>query len=161
MHAEGCLPSPQKPVAECPPLGPLQKQVQFNLGNDLGEAPSLPTDLANFLGGNDADEWNDTPHHLASLTAGPSQLPFDNGYQTCPTHTRGAQPNTTGKPMATIWAEPQPRRMPSHVDQADNWILVQISWEEKCPYWWKELRALYWGCLVGDLSNIHALEFSQ
>ena len=27
MHAKGCPPSPQRPVAECPPLGPVQKWV--------------------------------------------------------------------------------------------------------------------------------------
>ena len=32
MHTEGCPPSPHTPVTECPPLAPVQKQVQFNLG---------------------------------------------------------------------------------------------------------------------------------
>ena len=64
MHAKGYPPSLQKPVAECPPLGLVQKQVWFNLGNDLGEAPSLPLDLANFLGGNTTNKQNDTSHHL-------------------------------------------------------------------------------------------------
>ena len=83
-------------------LRPGAKQVQFNLVADLGEAPSLSMDLANFLGGNATDEWNDAPHHSAPSIAGPSQLPHDNGHQLCPTHTRGAQPKTTVKPMAVI-----------------------------------------------------------
>ena len=62
--------------------------------------------------------------------------------------------------MATVQAKPQSRRMPNLVDQADEWIQVQMSWAERHPHWWKELRALYQGCLVGDLSDIHALEFS-
>ena len=68
MHAKGCPPSLHTPVAECPPLAPVQKQVQFDLGNDLGEAPSLPTALANFLGGNAADEQYDTPQPLVPST---------------------------------------------------------------------------------------------
>ena len=63
--------------------------------------------------------------------------------------------------MATIQAKPWPRRMPNSVDQVDDCIWVQMSQIWRHPYWWKELRALYWGYLVGDLSNIHALEFYQ
>ena len=77
-------------MTECPPLGPVQKQVQCDLTNDLGDAPSLPKDLANFLGENATDEQIDTPHPSAPLTADPSQLSHDNGQQCCPTHMEGA-----------------------------------------------------------------------
>ena len=50
--------------------------------------------------------------------------------------------------------------MPNLVDQADDWIWVQI-WEGRHPHWLKELRALYRSCLVGELQNIHALQFAQ
>ena len=71
MHTEGCFPSSQIPVAEYPPLSPVQKQVWFNLGNDLGEAPSLLMDLANFLGGNAANEQNDALHPLLPILQNP------------------------------------------------------------------------------------------
>ena len=83
-HTEGSPPI-QRPVAECLSLDPVPRQVQFNLDEDLGEAPSLPTDLANTT-----EEQADTPHHSASLNKGSSQLPHDDGHQHCPTHTRGA-----------------------------------------------------------------------
>ena len=71
MLADGC-PSLQRPMVECLPLDPVLQQVQFNLSKDLGEAPSLPMELANFLGGNATEEWTDAPQHSAPLTAGPS-----------------------------------------------------------------------------------------
>ena len=55
-NTEGHPPSPNKPVAECPPLGPVQTQVQYDLAYDLHDAPSLPKDQANFLGENAAEE---------------------------------------------------------------------------------------------------------
>ena len=116
-------------------------------------------DLANSLGGKATKEQTDAPCHLAPSITGPSQLPHDNGHQCCPTHTGGAQPGTTVKPMAAIWAEPQPRRMPDLVDQADNWVWVQMSWEGKHPHWLKELRALSWDCLVGDLHDVYTYSF--
>ena len=59
-HTKGCPPT-QRTVAECLPLDLVPRQVQFNLGKDLDEAPSLPTELANFLGGNTTKEWTDAP----------------------------------------------------------------------------------------------------
>ena len=56
---------------------------------------------------------------------------------------------------------PWPRKMPNPVDCADNWIWVQMSWEAWHPCWWRELKALYRGCLVNDLSDTHALQFAQ
>ena len=44
MHTLGCPHLPLMPVAECLPLALAQKQVQFDLAEDLGEAPSLPID---------------------------------------------------------------------------------------------------------------------
>ena len=80
MHAKGWPPFLKTPVAECPPLGLVQMQVWLNFRDDFGEAPSLPMDLANFLGGNAANEWNDAPHPSAPSTARSSQLPHDNGH---------------------------------------------------------------------------------
>ena len=118
-------------------------------------------DLANFLGGNAADGWDDAPHPLTLSTAESSQLPCDNGHQHHHTHARGAQPKNTVKPMATVWAKPQPRRMPNQVDQIDEWIGVHISLEGRHPHWWRELRGLYWDCLVHNLNNGQALHFAQ
>ena len=50
--------------------------------------------------------------------------------------------------------------MPDLVDQADDWICMQMSRAERHSHWWKELRALYQDGLVGDLSNVHTIEFS-
>ena len=101
-HTKVLPPSLQKPVTESPPLGPLQKQVQFNLADDLGRSPLLPMDLANFLGGNTTNEWNDAPHPTALLTVGSSQVSGNNNHQSSPTHTGEAQPKNTAKPMATV-----------------------------------------------------------
>ena len=68
----------------------------------LGEAPSLPMDLATFLGGYNTDKQNDAPHHSAPSIAGALQLPCDNGHQCCPTHTGEAPTKTTAKAMAAI-----------------------------------------------------------
>ena len=136
-------PSPQRPVAECPLLGLVQKQVWFNLGKDLGEAPSLTMDLSSFLEGDATAEQNDAPHHSAPLTSAPSQLPCDNGHQHHPAHTRGPWPRATVKPTAIVLAQPQPWRKPNPVDQAENQILMQMSWAGRHLHWWKELRDLY------------------
>ena len=76
------------------------------------------------------------------------------------THTGGAQPKATVKPTAAIWAKPRPRRKPDIVDQAVNWIWVQMRWAGRHPGWWKELWALYWDHPVCNLCDICALEYS-
>ena len=94
-HAEGCPHSPQRPVAECLPLCLVQKQVQFDMAHDLGDAPSLPTDLTNFSGENVTDGWIDAPCPSTPLTVDPPQLLHDNGYQHHYTHTGcNGGPNT-------------------------------------------------------------------
>ena len=100
-------------------------------------------DLAHFLGGNVASEWNDTPHSLVPSTAVSSQPPCNDCHLHHPTHTRGAPLKAPFKPMATVWAKPWPRGMPNPVDQADDWIQVQMRWVGRHPQWWKELWALY------------------
>ena len=60
-HATGCPHSLPRPVAECPPLGLVQKQVSIDLTDDLGDAPSLAMDLASFLGEDITDEKIDAP----------------------------------------------------------------------------------------------------
>ena len=56
MHTEGC-PSPlQEPLAECPPEDPAKKQVRFDMDEDLGDDPTLPTYLTTFLEGGTAKE---------------------------------------------------------------------------------------------------------
>ena len=57
-HTIGHPHCPLRLLAEFLPLAPAQKQVQFDLSEDLGEALSLPTDLANFLGEDSTDEWD-------------------------------------------------------------------------------------------------------
>ena len=66
MYITGCSYSPPRPVTECPPLGLVQKQVWFDLANDLDNAPSLPMDLASFSAENITDEQIDTPQALFS-----------------------------------------------------------------------------------------------
>ena len=34
---------------ECSPKDPVKKQVRFNVEEDLGDDPTLPTDLTTFL----------------------------------------------------------------------------------------------------------------
>ena len=80
-HSNACHRMPYSPlrlVAEYPPLGPTQKHVCFDLANDLGNAPSLPMDLASFLAEDITDEWIDTPHSPVFLSADPPQPPCDN-----------------------------------------------------------------------------------
>ena len=89
-HATGCPNSPPRPVAECLPLGQVQKQVQFDMTDDLSNAPSLPMDLASFLGENVTDEWIDAPHCPASSSLNPPQQPHDNDNQHHFTHAGGA-----------------------------------------------------------------------
>ena len=101
MHATGCPHSLSRPVSQCLPLGQVQKQVHFDLANDLGNAPSLPTDLASFLGEDVTDEQIDAPCPPSPLTVDPPQIPHDNGNQHCSTHMGGAHPKTsTAKPKA-------------------------------------------------------------
>ena len=49
----------------------MQKQVHFDLANDLGEMLSLTTNLVSFLGEDITDEWIDAPHTPAPLTMDP------------------------------------------------------------------------------------------
>ena len=67
-HTTGHPHSLLRPVAECLPLGLVQRQVCFDLANDLGNASSLLPDLASFLGEDVTDEWIDTPCPPALLT---------------------------------------------------------------------------------------------
>ena len=41
-------------------LGQVQKQVWFDIGDDPGDAPSLPTALASFLGEDSTNEQINT-----------------------------------------------------------------------------------------------------
>ena len=75
----------------------------------MGDAPSLPMDLTNFLEGNAIDEWNVTPPSSTPLITDLPQPLHDEGHKCCP--TGGAQPKT----------KPQPRRMPAMVDHRDEW----------------------------------------
>ena len=79
-------------VVRCPPLGPAQKQVQFNLTDDLGEAPSLLMGLANFLEEDIADEHIDAPCPLAPTATDLPQPPSDTSDQPHPTYLEGARP---------------------------------------------------------------------
>ena len=63
-HTTGHPHSLPRPVAECPPLGPAQKQPQFYLTDDLGNAPSQPTELVSFLGEDITNEWINNPSPL-------------------------------------------------------------------------------------------------
>ena len=102
MHAKGFSHSLLRPVADCPVLGPVQKQVSFDLADDLGDSPSLPMDLASFLGEDVTNVKIDTPHPLAPLTIYPPQLPCHNGDQHHSTHMGGAHPKpNNAKPKAT------------------------------------------------------------
>ena len=66
---------------ECQPKESVMKQVRFNLDEDLGDDPSLPTDLTTFLEGGTAKEWDNAPSPSVPLTMDPSQPPHDNGHQ--------------------------------------------------------------------------------
>ena len=145
---------------KCPPLAPVQKQVQFNMGDDLGESPSLPLGLVHFLGENAADEQNDTPQPSVPCTNGSTQPPHNNSHLHHPIHTRGFSPKAADNPTATILAAPQPSRMPNPVDQADDWLQAQIRQAGRHPWWCKELQALYEDHPVHNLCGIHTLEYS-
>ena len=62
MHTTGHPHSLPSPVTVCPPLSLPQKKVQFYLTKDLGNAPSLPTELASFLGEDIIDKQINAPH---------------------------------------------------------------------------------------------------
>ena len=61
MHTPGYPCSQPRLVAECLPLGLAQTQVWFHLTDDLGNTPSLLTDLASFLGEDVTDEQINAP----------------------------------------------------------------------------------------------------
>ena len=157
MDAKGQPPSLQRPVAECPPLGLVQKQVQFDLANDLGDAPSLPMDLANFLGENATDEQIDAPPNCSlnyrSPTAATWQLPpaLSHPYGRSPTKT------STAKLVATIQTKPLPKRMP---DCTNDWIQVQMNRMHGILIGGKSLK-LCTGLLSKNPSSAHALQFAQ
>ena len=50
--------------------------LSFNLADDLGNAPSLPTDQANFPDEDVIDKWIDAPSPHAPLTADPYSHPM-------------------------------------------------------------------------------------
>ena len=49
----------------------MKKQVRFYIDEDLGDDPTLPMDLTNFLEGDTAEEWDNTPSSCIPLTVDP------------------------------------------------------------------------------------------
>ena len=105
MYAKACHIPLQQPVVEVSPKGPVKKQVRFNLDDDLGDDPLLPTHLATFLEGNAGNEQDNAPSPSPPLIVDPPQPPCDEGHQCHPTCSGGAQPKFTAKPMAAVQAK--------------------------------------------------------
>ena len=159
-HATGCPHFQPRPVAECLPLGPAQKQVWFDLIDDLGNAPSLPTDLATFLGEDITDEQINLPVPCA-LDANSPRPPYNDANQCHFTPVGGAQPKIgtapSAKQMAVIQAKPRHRRTPGLVECPDDSIQTQMIWDQWHPSWWQELKAVYRE-YMGKLGNALPLQ---
>ena len=134
---------PQEPMDECPPKDPVKKQVRFCIDEDLGDDPTLPTDLTNFLEGDSAEEWHNTqsppfpwpwiPHsHLAMMAT--STIP----------HTGGAHPKAPVRPSAPAWSQSKSwlKGMPDTVNHPNQWIKAEMDRVGNHPHWWKEIRDL-------------------
>ena len=60
-HTTRCSSSTQESMVECLLRSTMQKHVQFDIADELGDTPQLPTDLAGFLEWPEdaTDEWGD------------------------------------------------------------------------------------------------------
>ena len=58
-------------MKECIPKDWKKKQVRFDVWDNLGSDPTLPTELTTFLAGGTAKEWEDTPHPSTHLSMDP------------------------------------------------------------------------------------------
>ena len=122
MHATGCSHSLPRPVAECPPLGLVQKQVQFDLTDDLDDALWLAMDLASFLGEEVIDEQIDASCPPAPLTADPPEPPHDNGNQHLSTHTEDPNQKLA---LPSLWLPFEPSL--SIGEHPTQWSMLMIG----------------------------------
>ena len=114
MHATGCHCSSPGSATEYSPQGPAQKQVQFDLVDDLGNTLSLSADLASFFGDATGEQIN-TPHPPApSVMSYPR--PTSNGDNQCHATPMGrVQPRPALMCQASLWLPVKPG--PSKVHQ--------------------------------------------
>ena len=120
----------------------------------------LPLDLAHFLGGNVADEWNDAPHPQFPLLPDPQIIHMTMASHTIPPTPQEPNQKPQSSPQLPFGAKCQPRGMPDLVDQVDDWIQVQMRWAGRHLWWWKELWAIHMGFLLDDLYNAYTLQFA-
>ena len=170
MHTAGHLPPLQKPMNECPPRKQKKKQVWFDVDEDLGHNPTLPTDLTTFLLGDTAKEWDNIPSPSPPLPMDPPQPPHRNGHQCYPkkAHPKvSAQPSAAAQSQSKSWL----KGMPDPVDHPHWWIKTERDRVGDHTCWWKEeIRAIKKYTLEStlkryttgeDLNELEALYFSQ
>ena len=92
----------------------MRKQVQFELGDDLGDSLPLPADLASFLGGA-TDELPNTPHPPAPSTRSSMRPSSSGDNRCCNTPTGEAQPKTGTAASRKSMAASQAATMMPHI----------------------------------------------
>ena len=133
-HTKG-FPPQQEPMEGCIPKELVKKQVRFHVDEDLGDDPTLPTDLTYILEGDTAEEWDNVD---------PPQPLCDDGHQHHPTHMGGACLKAPVKPSASAWSQSKSwiKGLADPVDHPNQWIKAELDRVGSHHHWWKEIRAL-------------------
>ena len=104
---------------------PRRKQARFDVDEELGDEPMLPTDLILFLAEDEGPEWDNTPNS-------PTLEPIDSPWPACsqPTHRGGARPKVSTKPSTDqLWLRSWSRckEEPDPVHYPHRWIASEMS----------------------------------
>ena len=132
----------QVPMEECTPKDQRKEQVRFNIGEDLGSDPTLPTELTTFLAWGTVEEQEDTPCPSTSFSMDPLHPCPSKGLKHHPTHMGWAYLKVPVKP-STAWSKSQSwlKRTLDPVNHPSWQILEGMDRARAHPHWWKEIRA--------------------
>ena len=118
-----------------------QRNVRFDINEELGDDPMFPLGLTLFLAEGMATEWDDAPSSSTAMDSPrptPSKSP-----QSHPAHMGGAWPYVPAKPPAgwpQLRSQSGPKEGPDPVNHPHRWIHVEMG-SSLHPHWWKEIKA--------------------
>ena len=144
------------------PKNQRKKQVRFNLDEDFGDDPSLPTDLTTFLERSTTKKWDNTPRPSVPLTMDPHSWLMTMASSAYPHTWEELAQSSLSSPQPLLNLNPSPSLggIPDPVDNSDARIQSQRDKKGDQPQWWKKIRSLCQSCVMSTLSNPKALLLS-
>ena len=137
-HTKEC--HPHEPMEESAPKDWKKKQVRFEVGEDLGSDPTLPTELTTFLVGCTARVRRCSPP-LYSLVCWSPMAASQQGSPAL-SHPKGRGcPKVPQPPTAQSQTQTLLKVTLDLVDHPNHWILEKMDMVGVHPHWWKEIRA--------------------